>query len=194
MANRDAPNGFTPAYHLTGGQIRAKEYRIADDYNTLITTGDMVKLVAGGTIEVAGAGDRVVGVFSGCRVTKDNGEVVWSKHWPASQSVSGSYAFAMVYDDPNIVFRAQCDDVTGVADIGQLTDIVATAGSATTGLSNQEVDATTGAVTAQLRILDFVDDPTNDSTLTNAEVYVQIYEHEYNEHVAGGAASASPGV
>ena len=35
MANVNAPNGFTPAYHLTGGTIRSKEYRIADDLSLI---------------------------------------------------------------------------------------------------------------------------------------------------------------
>ncbi len=186
MANVNAPNGFTPAYHLTGGTIRSKEYRIADDYATAIFSGDLVKLVAGGTIEVAGEGDSVIGVFAGCSFTKDNGEITFSKHWPAAQSVSGSYATAYVYDDPSIVYAAQMEGASGIADIGQLADMDdANSGSTVTGRSAQQISSTTGTSTAQLRILDFVNTPDNDPASNYARVYVQIVEHEYAEAPVG---------
>lgn len=185
MANSDNPNGFTPAYHAAGGTIRMSAMRIADDYGTAIYSGDLVKLVAGGTIEVATAGDSVVGVFAGCDYTKDNGEVVFSQYWPASTSVQGSYANASVFTDPNIVYRAQFDGASGVADIGQLTDMISThAGSSVNGRSGQEISSATGTVTASLRIIDFVDSPDNDPASDNAEAYVQIVEHEMAESPA----------
>ena len=36
MANTDAPNGFTPAYHIYGGTIRPAEMRIASGTSTSI--------------------------------------------------------------------------------------------------------------------------------------------------------------
>ena len=36
MANTDAPNGFTPAYHMYGGIIRPARMRIASGYGTSI--------------------------------------------------------------------------------------------------------------------------------------------------------------
>jgi hypothetical protein len=184
MANTDAPNGFTPAYHLSGGTIRMKEYRIADGYATSIFNGDMVKLVAAGVVEQADAGDSVVGVFAGCQYTQANGEIKFSKHWPASTDVAGSYATAYVYDDPMIVFTAQFDGASGIADIGQMADIVVGTGNTSTGRSASEISSTTGTTTAQLRILDFVDSPDNDPASDNAVAYVQINEHEYNESAA----------
>jgi len=189
MANADNPRGFTPVRHLTGGTIRANEYRIADDYATAIFAGDLVKLVAGGGIEVAAAGDRVLGVFQGCHFVNDSGEQVFNKYWPAAQSVQGSYGYAYVYDDPNIVFRAQADGAVAAADVGQLADMISThAGSTGTGRSGQEVNSTTGTGTAQLRILDLVKDPEN-AWGANVELEVQIYEHELT-----AADQATPGV
>lgn len=180
MANADNPNGFTPAYHLTGGLIRSKEYRIADDYATAIYSGDLVKLVASGTIEVCAAGDVPVGVFEGCNFTEDDGTVTYKPYWPAGQSVQGSYATANVMDDPNVVLRAQSSGASGIADIGQLADMIATtAGSTVNGRSGQEVSTTTGTISATLRILDFVGDDANDPSLTNAEMYVAFAEHRY---------------
>jgi len=185
MANTDAPNGFTPAYHLTGGTIRSQEMRIADGYAANIFNGDAVKLAADGTIQVAAAGDSLVGVFAGCSYTKADGEIVFSKYWPTGTDVAGSYATAYVYDDPKIVFRAQFDGASGIADIGQMADLVAGTGSTTTGRSAFEISSTTGTTTAQLRILDFVNSPSNDPASANAEAYVQIVEHEYAESPVG---------
>ena len=182
MANSNNPNGFTPAYHLTGGTIRMNEMRIADDYATSIFAGDLVSQAADGTIAVAGEGDQPIGVFAGCSYTKDSGEVVFSSHWAASTSVNGSYATANVYSDPNIAYRAQFEGASGIADIGQLADMETThAGSTLNGRSGQEISSTTGAATATLRILDFVDSPDNDSESDNAEAYVQIVEHKLSE-------------
>lgn len=178
MANVDSPNGFTPAYHLAGGTIRHTEMRIADDYATAIFNGDLVKRVAAGTIEVCAAGDVPIGIFMGCNFTKDDGEYVYSKHWPASQSIQGSYATANVVSDPQVVMRAQFDGASGIADLGQLADMVAThSGSTINGRSKQEVSSTTGTASATFRILDFVDSPANDPASDNAEVFVAFAEH-----------------
>lgn len=190
MANTDGPRGAWPIRHLTGGVIRNNEYPIADAYNTSIFTGDFVKLVAGGTIEVAGAGDRVIGVFAGCEYVNSAGEQVFSKYWPASTSVlSGTTPKALVFDDRNIEFGIQCDGSLAAADVGQLADIVTThSGSTTTGKSGQEISATTGTGDAQLRILGKIEDPENDWD-SNVDVRVQIYEHEFTN-----ADHATPGV
>jgi len=188
MANTDAPNGFTPAYHQSGGVIRAKEYRIADDYATAIFNGDMVILTTDGTIIVGAASTPAVGVFAGCSFTKDGGEVVFSKHWPAAQSVLGSYATAYVYDDPNIVFRAQFSVASGIAILGGTCDLLATAGSTTTGRSAMELDS--GDLTDVLiRVLDFVDSPNNDPASNNAEAYCMIAEHQLAVSATSGDIS-----
>ena len=57
-----AAHGFKPLRHLSGGQIRTNEYSIAIDYATAIYTGDPVKFVAAGTIELAAAGNVILGV------------------------------------------------------------------------------------------------------------------------------------
>lgn len=189
MANADSPRGFEPMRHKTGGVIRHNEYRIADDYGTAIFSGDLVKLVAGGGIEVATAGDRVVGVFQGVRFVNDSGEQKFEKNWTASQSVQGSYAYAQVIDDPMVTFRAQADGAVTADDVGQLADMVSThAGSAITGRSGQEVNSTTGTASAQLRILDKVDAPDNDWG-ANVELEVMIHEHEFNSY-----SQTTPGV
>jgi len=50
MANLDAPQGFTPMRHMSGGVIRANAYEIANGSGTSIFTGDAVQLLTNGTI------------------------------------------------------------------------------------------------------------------------------------------------
>ena len=75
MANVDAAFGARPVRHLTGGQIRTNEYKIASGTSSNIFTGDFVKLLATGYIDVAAAGNRILGVFAGCQYTASDGEV-----------------------------------------------------------------------------------------------------------------------
>ena len=53
MANKDAAFGFRPVRHLTGGEIRTNEYKIAANYDSNIFTGQPVLAVTAGGIEVA---------------------------------------------------------------------------------------------------------------------------------------------
>ena len=48
MANVDAAFGMRPVRHLTGGQIRANEYKIESGTSSNIFTGDCVKLLGTG--------------------------------------------------------------------------------------------------------------------------------------------------
>ena len=41
MANVNSPNGFTPAYHMSGGTIRPSEFEIASGTNASIFSGDV---------------------------------------------------------------------------------------------------------------------------------------------------------
>ena len=60
MANTDAPNGFTPAYHLYGGVIRPQKLRIASATNASIFTGDVVNLSSGYVIQGTATGTPAV--------------------------------------------------------------------------------------------------------------------------------------
>ena len=63
MANVNDPNGFTPAYHMSGGTIRPSEFAIASGTTGAIFSGDVVNLASGlviqgtatGTVRVNGA-------------------------------------------------------------------------------------------------------------------------------------------
>ena len=193
MANADTPRGFWPVKHLSGGTIRASEHTIASAYNTLVSSGDAVKLVAGGGIEVAAAGNRILGVFEGVHYTNAAGEPVFSKNWPASTVATNIKAY--VFDDPNLVFGVQSAGSTVAADVGNLGDHVATAGDTSTGLSKNELNGTTSTASAGFRVIGKINAPDNDWG-TNVLLEVQVYEHEYGT-LDGGAditTPATPGV
>ena len=154
----NAPNGFTPVRHLSGATLRSNEYQIASGSATSIFTGDLVKLLTTGFIDVAAATDtNIIGVFGGVSWTDTDGTPRFEKRWPGGTATLGSRAArAVVYDDPNIVFEAQCTTGTACvqADIGGNADILATAGNVATGISRHTIAISgVGASSAQIRIL-----------------------------------------
>ena len=188
MANSDTPRGFWPIRHLTGGTIRQSTYTIASAYATNIFSGDVVKLVTGGGIELAAAGNRFIGVFAGVSYTDANGKRQYSKYWPAS--TVATEIEAQVYDDPNVIFGVQSAGSTVAADVGNIGDHVAGSGSTTTGQSAHELNGTTSTGTAGFRVLGKLPDPDN-AYGTNVLLEVQPYEHELNMHID---ADGTPGV
>ncbi len=183
MANVDAPNGFTPAYHMTGGMIRTRQYTIASAYNTSIFTGDVVTLLAAGTITqaVPATEVNVIGVFAGVQY-KDTGtgDQVYSPYWPADEVASDIRA--MVWDDPMIVYRVQTSGtLTDPDDIGGLFDLTNDgSGSTVYGRSTMEIDGAAATGSGLFRMIGPVDAPDNDPDTANAE-YDVIFsgEHEY---------------
>jgi len=187
MANIDAAFGAKPLRHLTGGVIRANEWKIIKEYGANVFTGDFVKLVAAGYIEAAAAGERILGVFAGCKYLASNGEVVFKRYWPASTAtLNDGDVTAYVYDDPNIVFAIQSAGSTVFADIGNLGNHVAGTGSTSTGQSAFEINGTTGTGTAGLRVLGLYNEPKN-AYGTNVVLETVIWEHELIGHDQGTA-------
>ena len=181
MANIDAPFGFVPVRMqggapFSGGQ---SEYAITSTYNTNMFTGDLVELHNDGTITIAAVGaENLIGIFNGCFYTDSNGKPQYAKYWPASTTSTDAVAF--IIDDPNVIFETQEDaSDLALADRGGNTELVATAGSTTTGRSGHEIDsADTGAGAAQLRIVNVSTDPSNNSVgSANCNWYVKILEH-----------------
>jgi hypothetical protein len=178
MANVDAPNGFTPVRHLTGGTIRMEEMPIADQETAAIFSGDMVELQAGGTIKVgtATSAGAACGVFAGCSFTDTAGNKVFSKYWPAGQATLGAAdAIGYVYSDPQIVFAAQTSGTAAQTENGALLDLEATAGNTATGRSNQEINEDASTID-QFRQLGLVKKPDN-AWGANAEIEVVFALH-----------------
>jgi len=120
MANVNDPNGFTPAYHMTGGTIRPSEFAIQSGATGDIFAGDVVKLTSGYVLQ-GGATDAPLGVFYGVEYVASDGEIVFSRKWPSGTTTQGSAdAKAFVYADPNIAYEAQYTGTPTQADIGDV--------------------------------------------------------------------------
>ena len=184
----DKPYGLKPI-NLIGGQVFAGATRqlvIANTtgtgYGTNIFYGDIVKIVAGGTIE-KDAGTTTAtpcGVFLGCQyISATTGQLTFGQYYPASLSVkSGSIIQAFVADDPDQLFKAvlvagTTADGNGLTPaflgrtvIGSNAQLVQNTGSTTTGDSTVGVYTAAGATTTAtlpIRIIDVVPDTANSS-------------------------------
>lgn len=181
-----APYGLKPI-NLIGGQVFAgatRQLPIASTYTTPIFNGDVVTLVAGGTVEASPlAADTsplagVVGVFLGCSyVNPTTKQVTYSQYWPGISGASNIMAF--ISDDPDQLYKGvnvagTTSDSTssgllpaylGQTVVGSNCRLVLNTGSATTGDSKSGIFTAAGATTTSLplRIVDVVPDTANAS-------------------------------
>ena len=186
-----AAHGFKPLRHLTGGQIRTSDYLIAIAYDTSIFTGDPVKLVAGGGIELAAAGNTILGIFQGVSWTASDGEVKFSRYWPGAQSGATNVS-ALVIDDPYVTYSVFDDgdsDYLTIADVGFSADHVAGSGSTVTGISAVKLDTSDASNSqAGFKIIRKVERPGNDFGTANGsqvEVEVMVNEPFFSHNTAG---------
>ena len=172
MANQDAAFGFRPTRSLVGGQIRTEEYKIANNYNTAIYTGQVVEGVAAGGVEAAAAGDtQQLGVFGGVSYTDPTtSKPTWSAYYPASTAAADLKA--SIYADPYIVFEAQHDETGTAAMNNSALDFVGVAGSTSSGQSTSELDTSESGTGAGLKQIGISVDPDNsDTSAANANAY-----------------------
>lgn len=175
MANVDAAFGFVPIRHMSGNAPRTNKYTIASGLAENIFKGDMVIVVAAGTITPHTATEtNNIGVFAGVSYTAADGSYVYSEYWPSGTVATDIIAY--VYDDPYTVFKVQSDGAPAVTNIGNCADVVAGAGSTLTGNSAFELNSTMGTGTASCKIIALYDSPDN-AFGTNAVVEVLINEH-----------------
>lgn len=171
MANKDTARGFWPIRHLSGGEIRAKEYTLTAGVTAY--KGDVLEVDAAGTIGIAEANDGVL-VIGVCAAY-------------ANDSASAGGIKVLVWDDPQIVFGVQCDSGSTPA----LTDVMSTAnhvaGSANTTYktSGQELDSSDIGTGSQCRIIALVDDPEN-AWGEHCNVEVLFVEHILRAETAVG--------
>jgi hypothetical protein len=194
MSSTSAPFGFRPSFH-NSGQMRPKAYVIASAYGTNIFSGDPVKLVDAGVVQLGTSdgtrngtvdGIALLGIFAGVEYRDSNGRPVVSNYWPAS--TTGTQIQCYVYDDPETLFDVQYDNpspgTTVQTAVGEECDwtVASPGGSTATGLSNTKltvIQATSG----QFQITGFGYGP--DNVLTDAFVVatVRINEHHYKASV-----------
>ncbi len=187
MANTDAPNGFVPLRHLTGGVVRPQSYPIANGFSTSLFSGDLVTLLSNGTVGIGTNTSNALGVFYGVQyIDQTTGDVKFSKIWNASTTVKpNTAATAFVYDDPNITYKVQGSGTFANANVGELCNVLFTAGESTFGGSQQEANLSSLGTTAlTLRILRLVDEPNNDVG-ADAKLEVVINNHLYGTRSSG---------
>ena len=190
MANIDAAFGLRPIGKVGSGvqNMGTTMYTIEDNYGTAIFKGDHVLQSGGYVIKGTASGATILGVFNGCfYIDPTSKKPTYSNYYPGSinvtsaGSISGSTNIdAYIYDDPHMLFEAQCDGTLAKTDIGKNTDTVLTAGSTVNGLSKNEIDDSTEATTAglQVKIIGITKDPENDdASSANANWYVMFNEH-----------------
>jgi hypothetical protein len=183
MANQDKPFGFKLVGNMAGDNSgRVNEYNIESGSTQGIFSGDPVKMLTGGFIDVAdAAGDtKILGIFRGCKfVNASSKEVEFSAHFPAAQTATGDIV-AFVEDNPFNLYEVQCTGSLARTDIGANVDIGYTAGSTVTGQSAAEVGSSSGASTANYRIVGVSKDSENNELgSANVNVIVLINEHAY---------------
>jgi len=182
----DKPYGLKPI-NLIGGQVFAgatRQLPIATSYTTSIFYGDVVTLVAGGTVELSPlAADTsplagVVGVFLGCTYTNPTTkQVTFSQYWPGISGATNIEAY--IADDPDQLYKAvnvagtTSDNTSsgllpaylGQTVVGSNCRLVLNTGNSTTGNSTSGIYTAAGATTTSLplRIVDVVPDTANAS-------------------------------
>lgn len=194
MSSTSAPFGFRASYHPSG-QMRPKAYTITSTYGANIFSGDPVKLVDTGVIELGTSdgtrsgtvgGVLLLGIFAGVQYNDATGRPQVSPFWPSG--ITATNIVAWVYDDPETLFDVQYDNpssgTTVQTAVGEECDwtVASPGGSTQTGLSNTKltvIQATSG----QFQITGFGYN-VNDS-LTDAYVVatVRINEHQYKASV-----------
>lgn len=193
MSSTAAPFGLRPVKLLGDRPFNhgLRQMKIASAYGTSIFKGDLVQLVAAGTVEkdTGTATATPVGVFMGCIYTDPTlGYLVTSQYWPSGTVASDAYAY--VCDDPDALFLIQADGTLGQNAIGSNFDLVQGAGDTATGNSGVSLNAGTIAATGTkpLRVVDFWDRDEIDTAYPLMLVKINEGDHQYR-NATGLAAS-----
>ncbi len=183
----NAPYGFEPINRIDGmpyaGATRL--IPIASTYNVAIYAGDLVSVVAAGTIEKF-AGTTTgspVGVFMGVQYVNSLDQFTPAQYYPGT---SVTEAYAIVVDDPMAAFKVAVTNGSSVmssaaqAAVGSNMSVLAGTGDAITGNSGASVLAGSEATTAGLvvRVIATVDQ-TKTAADTFVELVVKINLHQY---------------
>ena len=169
-----SPYGLLPI-NLIGGQVFAGSTRqipIATNSSTAIFYGDVVRLLASGTVGKDTGTDAAtpVGVFLGCTYTDPTYGVTFRQFYPGTTNISDITAY--VLDDPDALFKVAVCAGTNSNTVSYLTQAAVgsneklanganNTGSTITGNSKVGVDSTEGTTsTWPIRVIDVVHETT----------------------------------
>jgi len=196
MSATATPYGFKPVNEIGGlpyaGSTR--QIKIASGYASNIYYGQVVSIVAAGTIQVVVTnGDNstpfpagTIGVFVGCTYTNPSTkQLTFSQYWPTGTVASDAMAY--VVDDYNTLFQVQADGSLAQATLGSNAILAAvqstSTGSTTTGNSNTAISTSVATTSGYaFRIVDFVESTTSTVGDAYTDVLVKFnpVAHSYN--------------
>jgi hypothetical protein len=196
MSATATPYGLKPVNEIGGlpyaGSTR--QIKIASGYASNIYYGQVVSIVAAGTIQVVTTnGDNstpfpagTIGVFVGCTYTNPSTkQLTFAQYWPTGTVASDAMAY--VVDDYNTLFQVQADGSLAQATLGSNAILAAvqstSTGSTTTGNSNTALSATVATTSGYaFRIVDFVESTTSTVGDAYTDVLVKFnpVAHSYN--------------
>lgn len=156
-------------FHVTDAQRwRARRYEVVSGFATAIFRGDLVTLVTTGTVDLvtAGGAGLILGAVRDVSFVL-NGKRVYDTMLPANTTYtptsrgSRTASYVWVYDDPTTEYWASVSSNSGTntaaliyAAVGSNMDIIAGAGSTVYRQSGHTLDGNPIAATAQMRILE----------------------------------------
>ncbi len=166
MANVNNPLGFIPYRHRGGGDIRANRFPLAAA-NSAIGIGCPVKILNDGTVDLAAAGATAICIGVS-----------------AEYKAASSGGYIMVYDDPMITYRIQCNGAIAATDVFYAYDHAAGTVNATTGKSTDYLNSSAGATDAMCTVLGLIEEAGN-AWGAYQDVEVIIRDHVYGAKAAG---------
>lgn len=130
--------GFRPISNKGSDEVTpTNEYELAATASA-IYKGDGVKQLTDGTLDVAAAGNLIIGIFSHCTYFDAAGVYHVSPRWPADAAATNIKAY--VWDDPSTKFEVLANAAVTQANVGALYDFSYAAGSAVNGVSGVTLD------------------------------------------------------
>lgn len=181
MANPTGGFGLRPIRRLDGAapSWQLEEREIAYNYSGVIATGDLVKNLDTGFIDLyAAAGAQCAGVFMGCYYRDPNlGYLVYRPIWNAVSGLSSTDKVkALIISDPMVVFELRLGGTTvgATTHIGNSMELTVGTPTALTGQSVALGDSSTLGTTTTypVRVVGLGRAVGNDNTLKNNIVEV----------------------
>lgn len=190
MANVSRPNGARPVFTISGspwmGMVR--KYPVDSSNGTAIFRGDFITLEDDGNVAPAAAGGILLGVCVGVEVSRTVPATEHPGYLPASTAGN-----ILVCVGPDVIYEVQEDGAGGAmvaGNVGSTGNMVAGAGSTTTGNSGHLLDSSdviandASPTSAQLLVFKLSDRIDNEIGLS-AKWFVRISESAFALGQAG---------